>query len=39
MGLDMELVGKREKSLVMDRTLSGGLRGTVGSSGCWCSPG
>ncbi len=37
--LDSKLAVEREKSEVLDSTLSGGLWGIVGASVCWCSPG
>ena len=39
LGLDTKLAEEREKSVVLDRTLSGGLGGSVCSSGYWYSPG
>ena len=37
-GLDTKLVEQKEKSVELDRTLSAGLWGTIGSPGFWCSP-
>ncbi len=37
--LDSKLAVEREKSEVLDSTLSGRLWGMVGASGCRCSPG